>query len=163
MKTLILMRHAKSDHADATLTDHQRPLNARGVLSAPKMARRIRDCRLAPDAIVSSTAVRARDTARLVAEALEYTAAIDERRALYLTSPHAYVSEIRSLPDSWQCVLVVGHNPTLESLVNLWSDEECDFPTAATAVFEWHVASWGRVSLDARPKLLELWRPRDDG
>lgn len=163
MKTLILMRHAKSDHADATLTDHQRPLNARGVHSAPIMAERLRERKLAPDSIVSSTAVRARETARLVAETLAFAGQIDHRRALYLTSPREYVAQIGSFPDDWRCTLVVGHNPTLESLVNLWSDEECDFPTAAAAVFEWQVESWNLVRLDARPKMLEFWRPRDDG
>jgi len=159
MKTLILMRHAKSDHGDAGLADHDRPLNARGIRSAPHMAEKIKAGQLMPDAIVSSTALRARETARLVADALEFAAPIDQRRALYLTTPRAYIDEFRSLPDEWARVLIVGHNPTLESLVNLWTDEEHEFPTAAVAAWQLDVDSWRQVSLEARPELLALWHP----
>lgn len=161
MKTLLLMRHAKSDHANARLTDHDRPLNVRGECSAPRMGQLLREQELVPDVILSSTARRAQDTARLVADSLGYTREIDRRRALYLTPPHEYVEVLRTLSDDWATALVVGHNPTLEALVSLWSDDDAEFPTAAVAHFEADIDHWFDLRLDAPFVRKNLWTPRE--
>ncbi|MFO0869800.1 MAG: histidine phosphatase family protein [Pirellulales bacterium] len=161
MKTLLLMRHAKSDHADGRLTDHDRPLNARGERTAPRMGELLREQQLIPDVILASTARRAVDTAQRVAAAVGWAGDIDRRRALYLSSPHDYVEVLRALPDEPARVLVVGHNPTLEALVSLWNDEDVEFPTAAVAHFEVSLEHWSDLRLDATLILRHLWRPRE--
>ena len=72
MKTLLLLRHAKSSWSDPTLPDHDRPLNKRGIHDAPRMGKLLRHEHLMPDLILSSTAVRAKKTAELVAKACKY-------------------------------------------------------------------------------------------
>ncbi|MFG0335704.1 MAG: SixA phosphatase family protein, partial [Maioricimonas sp. JB049] len=83
MKTLLLMRHAKSSWADPSKADHDRPLNARGKRDAPRMGQWLLEQNLVPDRIVSSTARRARKTASRVASGCGYTAEIVHERALY--------------------------------------------------------------------------------
>ncbi|MFO0817311.1 MAG: histidine phosphatase family protein [Pirellulales bacterium] len=161
-KTLLLMRHAKSDHAEPGLKDHDRPLNPRGRRTAPLMARLLHDQALTPDWIVSSTALRAHETAQLVAQSLGFSSTtIDRRRSLYLTTPREYVEVLRTLPDESSRVLVVGHNPTLEELIARWRDEEEAIPTAAIALFELPIDSWSDLQLDTPAQFRELWKPKE--
>ena len=90
MKTLLILRHAKSDWETPDVADHDRPLNGRGKRDAPRMGRLLRDENLVPDLIISSTAKRARKTAKLVAEASGYEGEIRLAETLYLAGPEAY-------------------------------------------------------------------------
>ncbi len=143
MKTLVLVRHAKSSWADGAQDDHDRPLNERGLRDAPRMAKRLAARPPHPDAIVSSTARRARDTAAAFAAALGAgPAAFRLEAALYHAAPQEALALIAGFPDSWESAVCVGHNPGLTALaagvfgapvehmptgsvVRLWFDTRC--------------------------------------
>ncbi|MCA1667153.1 MAG: histidine phosphatase family protein, partial [Thermomicrobia bacterium] len=117
-KTLLVLRHAKSDRGDRSLRDHDRPLAPRGESDAPQMGVALAALDLIPDCLLTSTAVRARETARLVAAALEYGGEIVEEPALYAASVDTLLDALRDC-DEAVTVLLVGHNPGVEELIGL--------------------------------------------
>lgn len=161
MKTLFLLRHAKSSWDDARLDDHERPLNKRGRKTAPRMGRLLRDEGLSPDAVLSSGAVRAIATARAVCEALGYEGVIDRREELYLAAPGAYLRALEQLPDETERPLVVGHNPGLEDLLEALCGRSERMPTAALAVVELPIERWRDLELDGRARCRRVWRPKE--
>lgn len=159
MKTMLLMRHAKSSHEEP-VSDHDRTLNARGRDDAPEMGRLLDRHDLVPDIIVCSTAQRARETAELVAAACGYSDPIQERRELYLAPPEAYMKVARALSDELEMVLLIGHNPGLEELVSELRGEMSPFPTCALAHFDWKVEAWDEVRFGEKVKFRDLWVPK---
>ena len=117
MKTLLILRHAKSSWKHPGLADHDRPLNRRGNRDAPRVGLLLRRQGLTPDLIISSTAERARSTAAQVADRSGYGGPVELNRQLYLAEPEAIVDVVRTLGSEASRVLVVGHNPGLEALV----------------------------------------------
>ena len=122
VKTLLILRHAKSSWDDSALDDHERPLNSRGKRDAPRIARLAHDEGLIPELILSSDAVRAHLTAEAMADATGAELLLDAR--LY----HATVADILALiptvvRDEAATVMIVGHNPGLEELVALLTGE----------------------------------------
>ena len=119
MRLLSVVRHAKSDWNDPTLSDAERPLNARGQRDAPAMGQRLaaEECR--PDLMVSSPATRAMQTATLLATELGYPPeAIVQVDVIYEASLGTLQSVVESLPDNATHVMLIGHNPGFESLCN---------------------------------------------
>ena len=116
MKTLLLMRHAKSDWDADYGDDHDRPLNERGTRSARLMGRVLADEGLEPAHVISSTALRARTTAELANEAGEWGARLSLERALYDEGPKGVLATVASTPDVARLMLV-GHQPTWSMLV----------------------------------------------
>ncbi len=160
MKTLLLLRHAKSSWGDATLPDHDRPLNPRGQRDVPRMGQWMREQGLCPSLIASSTAVRAQATAQGVAEACGYRHELVSVPQLYLGCPSDYVNYLRTVGEQYPSVLVVGHNPGLEQLLELLTGVCQRFPTAALAQIMWDDLRW--VDLTALPtgQLVLLQRPK---
>lgn len=147
MKTLLLMRHAKSSWGDSSLTDHERPLNERGERDAPFMADLIaRQCTL-PELIVSSTAVRAAATARCVAEAVGVP--LMTEAAIYDAGAGGLVEVVRGLEPAAATILMVGHNPGFEGLTAFLTGEPVEMPTAAVAVIDLEVDSWSDVTANS--------------
>ncbi|MDT8306900.1 MAG: histidine phosphatase family protein, partial [Anaerolineae bacterium] len=130
MKTLLILRHAKSSWA-GNLADHERPLNNRGKRDAPRIGDLLRSEELVPDLILTSTAVRARTTASLVAEASGYDGPLQQLRSFYHGSTGDFVRALRALPDALNRVAVVAHNPGLEELLEELTGEDETLPTAA--------------------------------
>ena len=161
MKTLLILRHAKSSWKYKNLPDHERPLNRRGVTDAPRMGRVLHRAGLTPDRIVSSTAVRAQSTARLVGLACGYDGGITLREDLYLSGLKAYLEIMRQLPAEVDRAMIVGHNPTAEELVHLLTGRDVRMPTAALAHVELELGDWSELNADAAGTLRNLWRPRD--
>lgn len=161
MKTLLLMRHAKSSWEDPELTDHDRPLNQRGLRDAPRMGQLIQEQGLTPDLIIASTAQRAQQTAYLVAQQCGDQTPIDSTGQLYLAAPHDYVAYLRSLDDQFSTVLVIGHNPGLEDLLESITGLFQGMPTAAVAHLQLAIPSWRQFSANPDGQQLHLWRPRD--
>jgi phosphohistidine phosphatase len=160
MKTLLLVRHAKSSWDQSGVSDHDRPLNHRGRRDAPDMGRRLAARGVAPDVILSSSAVRARTTAELIAEALGFGAdrvGIDER--LYAASVDEVLTVIGELGDDVSTAMVVGHNPETASLAHRFSDEIGEMPTCAVAEFTFDVDSWDELG-DVEPATVRLEMPR---
>lgn len=144
------------------MDDHDRPLNTRGKHDAPEVGRMLREQSLVPDLIVTSSAKRARKTARIVAENCGYEAEVCETRTLYLASPQTYIEQLRNLADEPGRVMVVGHNPGLEGLVRVLTGQSETMPTAALAVVSLEVDRWSQLTGGQQGKLVHLWRPKDE-
>ncbi len=161
MKTLLILRHAKSSWKDTGLADHDRPLTKRGKRDAPRVGRLLRDENLTPDLILSSTARRALDTAEAVAEASKYEGEIESRPEFYMAGPEAYFHALRALSDDYECVMVIGHNPGLEELVEALTSESETMPTAALAQVELTLKRWRDLSDETEGRLVNVWRARE--
>lgn len=159
MKTLLFMRHAKA-RQDEDVSDHDRALNGRGERAAAEMGRALVEAGVAPDLIVSSTALRARSTAFAVAAALGWSPEVRLRRSLYMAEPRAILREAAALPDEHVCVLLVGHNPGMEELVSELAARRESMPTAAIASFSFDVERWSEVER-APARLSGLSRPSE--
>ena len=158
MKRLLVMRHAKSDWTHA-VPDHDRPLNDRGLRTAPMMGQALTKMTVAPDHVVCSTAVRARTTAEMASEAGGWDAAIELRPGMYGASATEVLEELLSVDDKHETVMVVGHQPTLGSLVHQLTGASAQMRTATVASIELLIGSWSDV-LDAHGELAFLLQPR---
>jgi phosphohistidine phosphatase len=161
MKTLLILRHAKSSWKNPGLADRDRPLNQRGKQDAPRIGQLLRDERLTPDLILCSTAQRARDTAEAVAEVSGYEGEIEFKPEFYVGEPEAYLRALRGVSDDYQCVVVVGHNPGLEELVETLSGEAETMPTGALAQVSLPIQRWRQLEGETEGKLINVWRPRE--
>jgi len=160
VKTLLILRHAKSSWKNMSLEDHDRPLNKRGKRSAKRMGRLLAQEDLRPDLILSSTAARARKTARRVAAAAGFEGEIELLDEFYHARPMAYLDAVARVSDGLDRVMVVGHNPGLEDLVAETTSAYERMPTAALAQVEYAIEHWFQV-LEARGTLAHIWRPRE--
>jgi phosphohistidine phosphatase len=161
MKTLLVLRHAKSSWNDPALDDHERPLNKRGRRDAPRMGELVREYGLIPDVIISSDAVRARLTAEAVAEAARYAGEILLDPRLYLACPADILSLLTTVRENAGTVMIVGHNPGLETLVEQLTGERQDLPTAALAQIGLPIDQWRDLKRSTRGTLVGLWRPEE--
>ena len=161
MRTLLLLRHAKAAHADEGVPDHDRPLTERGRRSAERMGHLLADLNLLPDTIISSTSQRAQETAELVAEVGGVLQVVEHDERLYLASDQSILRILSRVPARAQCVMVVGHNPGLESLVRAFTGRREELPTAAIAGIELNIESWSKLTPSTRGTLKGVWRPRD--
>jgi phosphohistidine phosphatase len=160
MKTLVLVRHAKSAWDAPGLADHERPLAKRGLRDAPEMGRRLAERGLEPDVIRSSTAVRARTTAELIAEGLGLAPDrldLDER--LYGASPEDILDVVREFDDAVGTAMVVAHDPGMSDLAFALSGTIEHMPTCAIAEFRFDVASWPEA-VEAEPVDTRIDTPR---
>jgi phosphohistidine phosphatase len=144
MKRLTLVRHAKSSWKDPSLDDFDRPLNPRGERDAPVMARRLKARGARPSLILTSPAVRANRTARLIAEAIGYPVEFLQREAeLYLADPATILDVIARDADGCNDIFVVGHNPGVTDLANRLTESRIDnVPTCGIVSMEADVPSW---------------------
>ena len=161
MKTLLVLRHGKSSWKNASLSDHERPLQRRGRRDATRMGKLLLREELVPDLIVSSSAERALRTAEIAALACDYEAEIEVTRAFYHAGPETYIERVQDLPSGYERVLVVGHNPGMEELVALLTGVDERFPTAALAQIELPVEDWGELELSSEGQLINLWLPKE--
>jgi phosphohistidine phosphatase len=161
MKTLLVLRHAKSSWNNPALDDHERPLNKRGRRDAPRMGELVREYGLIPDVVISSDAVRARLTAEAVAEAARYAGEILLDPHLYLASPADILSLLRTVREQAETVMIVGHNPGLEELVAQLTGERQDLPTAALAQIVLPIDQWRDLKPSTRGTLVGHWRPEE--
>lgn len=143
MKKLVIVRHAKSSWDDPFLNDHARPLAERGLKDAPKMAQRLKKDKILPDAMLSSDAERAKATALIMAEVLEYPK--DEivfTHNLYLASAASLLSEIKKTKEGIKTLFIFGHNPGLNDLIEKLGAEIDNLPTAGQFAFKFDVKKW---------------------
>jgi phosphohistidine phosphatase len=162
MKTLLVLRHAKSSWSDATLDDQKRPLNKRGRRDAPRMGALVHRLRLTPDVIISSDAVRARLTAEAVAEAAHYAGRILLDQRLYMASAADILAVLRTVQQSKaEIAMIVGHNPGLEELIAQLTGLPQDLPTAALAQIVLPIDRWRDLKLSTHGTLMRHWRPKE--
>lgn len=159
MKTLYLIRHAKSSWDDPDLGDFERPLNKRGKKDAPNMAKRLKEKRVTPDCMISSPATRAFDTCKEFAKILDFDKdKIKTDKRLYHADEDQILMVIRELKDrerdEEEVVLLFGHNPGLTEFANALTNEYIDnIPTCGIVkvhlkIDRWKDASFGCGSLE---------------
>jgi phosphohistidine phosphatase len=159
-KRLILMRHAKSDWSDASLSDHARPLNRRGRRSAPLMADWLSDIGSIPDVILSSTSERTKETVQLMLPTWNRDPVVSYSDALYLASPQLILKTIRSDACDATTLMAVAHNPGIAMLVSALAERSIEMPTAAVAVFDVLVDNWHSLRGAPDVRLVEHMRPK---
>lgn len=148
MKTLLIMRHAKTQ-PDAPHGDHARELTDRGHRDAPVIGRSILSTVGTPDAIVTSDARRALQTAELVAASCDFVAPLTVDPSIYGADADGLARIVQQLPDSADCVVLVGHNPGMHELIDLLADASLpmgNFPTAGLAHLEHDSDHWQDVT-----------------
>jgi phosphohistidine phosphatase len=169
MKTLMLLRHAKSSWDDWSLADHDRPLAPRGRNAAPRMARMMVERQTVPELVLCSTAVRARETWELMAPVLPEPVDVQYVEALYGATPRGMLEVVARLAGDRSPVLLVGHNPGMEDLAHALASSgpqeamrtlRVKYPTAALAVLDLDVDSWSDVTSGAGT-LRHFIRPKD--
>ena len=163
MKTLYLVRHAKSSWKEADLSDHDRPLNKRGERDAPQMGKHLRKRKPQPEVIISSSAVRAKTTAKLLASEIGFPKSnitIDER--MYDAGPKDVVEILRDLDDTVDCAMLVGHNPTFTELANALGHCAIDnMPTCGMAVLVFSIDAWKDIA-NGKGELLDFDYPKNE-
>ncbi len=137
MKTLYIMRHAKSSWDDFSISDFDRPLNRRGELSAPLMGEILKTKGVTPDLILSSPANRAQTTAKIVADIIGYGSDdISYQPSIYESSEMNIMMIINAIDEKVGSCLLVGHNPALTGVINALSTFSLDnLPTAGIVAF----------------------------
>lgn len=161
MKTLLLMRHAKSSWKIKNIHDHERPLNKRGRRDAPKMGHLLLERELMPQIILSSSALRSRQTAELVAETVGYSAEVLYRDDLYMAEPDRIIAALQELPDTLERVMIIGHNPGLETFLQILSNRIEPLPTAVLAHVVLHIDEWALLNSNSEGELVDIWRPKE--
>lgn len=163
MKTLLILRHAKSGWDDPSIADHDRPLTERGRKDAKRIGQLLLEQNLVPDQIISSTAKRARKTAAKVAKACGYAGEVELTKRLYLAFPLQIIGILREVVDDHATVLVVAHNPGLAELVRQLTGQPEPIPTATLAQVSVDIASWQNLSFSPGGRLVHVWRPKELG
>ncbi len=138
MIRLALVRHAKSDWGHPQLDDHDRPLNDRGLRDAPVMARRLSQSGFRPEAILSSTALRARTTAGFFGDEFDLAVSLDPE----LYGAPASVLLRTAAGSGASSVMVVAHDPGMTVLAGRLSGDIGHMPTCAVATFTWDHDDW---------------------
>lgn len=148
MKQIILVRHAKSDWNDITLTDFQRVLNKRGSKDAPRMGALLHEKDLPIDIIHSSSAERTKQTAQLLAKEIAYPkTAIYYHDNLYLATERQLLDFINGLDKTLHTILLVAHNPGISDFARyLVNSNLAEFPTCGMACINFQLNSWEEIS-----------------
>ena len=161
MKTVLILRHTKSSWSNPGLADIDRPLNKRGLRDAPRMGQLLRDEDLLPDLIITSTARRALMTVEALVDASGYDGEVHLTNDFYHASTEAFLAILSQVPDDYQRVMVVGHNPGLEALLDVLTGEYLRMPTAALTQVSLPIQSWAQAGDDIRGVLVDFWRPKE--
>jgi phosphohistidine phosphatase len=147
MKTLYIVRHAKSSWDEPGLDDFHRPLNGRGEKDAPKMGKRLKEREITVDAMISSPAVRAFKTCKAIAKVLEYPSEkIKAEKKLYHADEDMICAILKTIKDSNEVVMLFGHNPGLTDFANKLLNEAIpNIPTAGVVAGKLNIKSWSDI------------------
>ncbi len=167
MKTLYLLRHAKSSWTDTGIGDRDRPLAPRGERAAEKIANHLRQQGVAPAIVLCSSARRARETLAVVAPAFGSATQHAVEEGLYAASAAELLSRLRRIPDRPPSVMIIGHNPGLQDLAVTLAGRggrleplREGIPTTPLAVLRRPIASWRELG-PGDAKLIDLVVPRE--
>jgi phosphohistidine phosphatase len=160
MKTLYLLRHAKSSWDDPNLADFDRPINQRGIAAAHFMGELMAGNGQIPDEIVSSPAKRAIQTATLLKESAGFNTAIRLDERIYEASPHTLFQMISELHLNTASVLMIGHNPGFEGIVAYLTGKMVPMPTAGLAVVRFDLEKWSDIEAGIG-MLVDVIRPKE--
>lgn len=168
MKTLYVLRHAKSDWGHSSLRDFDRPLNERGWKAAKAIGREMRERHLSPELVLVSPAARTRETLARAEEGFGEKFDAVEDRSIYLATTETLVELVRSAPSDTGRLLIVGHNPGMHELVLVLAEgpremrEEIaqKYPTGALAEISFDVSEWADVA-PGTGRLRSFLKPRE--
>ncbi|MEN3329233.1 MAG: phosphohistidine phosphatase [Acidobacteriota bacterium] len=160
MKTLFLLRHAKSSRKDQSLPDFERPLNRRGKQAAERIGRYLKRELIVPELVLSSPAVRARETIERVAKAATWTPEIRFDQRIYEAGGLRLLDVVSQIENERKTALLVGHNPGIEELLMLLTGESKRVPTGTLINLELKSSKW-TTAADKRAKLAWIIKPRD--
>ena len=168
MRTLYVLRHAKSDWGDSSLRDFDRPLNSRGWKAAMAMGREMRERGFSPDLVLVSPAVRTTETLARVEEGFGESFKSESIRGIYLAETETLIDLVRGAPTEAGQLMIVGHNPGMHEIVlmltagpqELRNDAASKFPTAALAEISFDVGDWTDVTRGSG-RIRSFVKPRD--
>ncbi len=159
MKKLYIIRHAKSSWDDSGLSDFERPLNKRGEKDAPFMTKKLKEKGVSADIIISSPALRAKTTAKIIAEELLLSKKIVYDENIYEASPDTLHEIIKNIDNKYNSVILFGHNPGLnmlmDSLVNIYNN----IPTCGVVEIDFKCDKWSEIS-SLNSKLISFDYPK---
>ncbi len=146
--TLYIVRHAKAEDRAMFMTDHDRQLTSDGIMAAARIGRYLHDKAILPDVIISSTAPRAKDTAKVVAEQIGYDPTqIQLNELLFDGGPKAYLAALNALPDTTQTAMIVGHNPDVSYLAEFLTHQSIgSMSKGAVIAVTFDNLTWAEVS-----------------
>lgn len=154
MKKLVIIRHAKSSWKSPYLDDHSRPLAERGLKDAPKMAKRLKKKDIVPDAMLSSDAERAKNTALITAQILDFPKAkIHFTPHLFHSDATTLLDEIKKTENKVETLFLFGHNPGLNDLISKLGGKIDNLPTCGQFGLTFTVNSWHEIN----PGNAKLW------
>ncbi len=159
MKTLLIVRHGKSSWKDKSLKDNERPLKNTGKKQSAYMGKLLIENELIPQLILSSDALRASQTAQIIADIAGVTAAVRLEPDFYMAEPLVFIETLKLLPDTIERVMIVGHNPGLEALLQLMDGKIDSLHTGSMAYLVLNVASWSELNLETMTELVAFWEP----
>lgn len=148
MKNLYLIRHAKSDWSDESKSDFDRDLNKRGQKAILTMANALKERKVMPDLILSSSAKRAKLTAKGLAKEIDYRGEIKYIDALYMADPETVHVLIQEVNDKYDTLFIVGHNPETTELCNMMIDRYIDnVPTLGIVALKLPIDHWKKLTM----------------
>jgi phosphohistidine phosphatase len=145
MKTLFLLRHAKSSWKDATLPDFDRPLSGRGTKAAELVASFMSKKKVVPELILSSPAVRTRQTADIIIKTAKFRAELRYDQRIYEAGPVRLLEVISEIDQDKKRVMLVGHNPGLEELLHMLTGRVEQMPTATLVKISLTAVRWAKA------------------
>jgi phosphohistidine phosphatase len=148
MKTIILVRHAKSSWKDPSIDDFDRPLNKRGKRNAPFMGNKLKERKIMPNLVLSSPAKRAKKTAIAVAKALDYPKKkIVYFDKMYHASARTLFDLLKSLDDENETIMLFGHSPSLNKFADMLLKRNpiTNIPTSGVCCIRFYVNQWQKV------------------
>lgn len=159
MKTLIIVRHGKSSWAYPDLEDFYRPLKPRGINDAFAIGEELLEKDIFPDLILSSPAIRAMNTAIIIARKLDFPLQrIRANEGIYEASTYELLKLISNVEDNIETLMIFGHNPSFTSLINQLQEESLyNLPTCGVFAIELPISSWAEVTKAKGNKLFSLF------
>lgn len=159
MKTLLLLRHGKSDWDSDTGRDHERPLAKRGKKAARQIGKLLANAQELPQCILCSTATRAVSTAELVLEDSTWQGKLEQTRELYEATPEQVLGVVHHTSDKFESLMLVGHEPTTSALIAALCGANARVPTACVARIDIGAQRWRDVRAGGG-ELMWLLTPR---
>ncbi len=145
-KKLFIIRHAKSSWKDSSLDDFDRPLNKRGMLNAPFMGEKLKEKNVVPDIIISSPALRAKTTAKIIAKKVKYSKKIIFKKEIYDVGESAIHKILKKLDNENAVVFLFGHNPDLNMLAEEFVGFDENIPTCGVVEIAFNCEKWRDIS-----------------
>ncbi len=158
-KTLLILRHAKSSWKNEKLKDFDRPLKHRGEEAANLIGKVLVMAELVPQVILSSPAQRAKQTTELVVAETKFKGELKYVDAFYMGEPENYILALKELPDAIERVMVVGHNPGLEALLQMLDGKVSSLTTGALAYLSLDIKHWSDLTNGTVGELISFWEP----